>query len=82
MFTLQTASIFLELVIVLVALKLAITKRKLAGYGLALTFGVYVFYDAVKFYNYTVDGQLLQILFFIATVSALISVLSIYRNKF
>lgn len=81
MFTLQTVSIFLELIIVLIALKLAISKKRLAGYGFALTFGIYVFYDAVKFYNYTIDGQLLQILFFVATLSALSSILLIYKNK-
>jgi len=81
MITLQTISIFLELVIVLIALKLAISKKRLAGYGLAITFGIYVYYDTVKFYDIVIDGQILQILFFIATLSALMSILLFYKNK-
>ncbi len=81
MFTLQTISIFLELIIVLISLRIAISKKRMAGYGFALTFGVYVFYDAVKYYNYPINGELLQILFFIATVSALLSIWLIYKRK-
>lgn len=81
MITLQTISILLELIIVFVALRLAISKKQLAGYGLALTFGVYVFYDAVKFYNQPINENTLQIIFFIATLSALASILLIFKKS-
>ncbi len=81
MFTLQTISIFLELIIVFVTLGLALSKKQLAGYGLALTFGVYVFYDAVKLYGYSINSTVLQVLFFVATLSALLSVLLIYKKS-
>lgn len=81
MITLQTISIFLELIIVFMALKLALSKKQLAGYGFAITFGIYVFYDAVKLYNYTVNSQFLQILFFVATLSIFLSLLLMLNTK-
>jgi len=81
MLSLQTISILLELIIVFVSLSIAFAKKRLVGYGLALTFGIYVFYDASKFYNYNIDGKTLEIMFFIATLSALLSVLLIYKRK-
>ncbi|MBU1046509.1 hypothetical protein KKH36_01870 [Patescibacteria group bacterium] len=80
MITLQTISILLELLVVFVALGIAFSKKQLAGYGLAITFGIYIYYDSVKFYNQPVDETTLQILFFVATLSALLSVLSIYKK--
>jgi len=81
MLNLQTISILLELIIVFISLGIVISKKQLAGYGLAITFGIYVFYDAAKFYNYAIDEQILETIFFIATLSALISVLLIYKKK-
>ncbi|MEA2112543.1 MAG: hypothetical protein U9P50_01050 [Patescibacteria group bacterium] len=81
MFTLQTLSIFLEAIIVLISLRIAISKKRMAGYGFALTFGIYVFYDAVRYYNYSINGELLQVLFFIATVSALLSIWLVYKRR-
>jgi uncharacterized membrane protein len=81
MLSLQTISILLELIIVFISLSIAFAKKRMVGYGLALTFGIYVFYDASKFYNYNIDGKTLEIMFFIATLSALLSVLLIYKRK-
>ncbi len=81
MLNLQTVSILLELIIVFVSLSLVFVKKQMAGYGLALTFGIYVIYDASKFYNYNIDGRTLEIMFFIATLSALLSLLLIYKKN-
>jgi hypothetical protein len=45
MAVLHLFSIFLEAVIVVIALLLAVHKKRLYGYGFALTFGIYVVYD-------------------------------------
>jgi hypothetical protein len=68
-------SIFLEVVIVCVALAIAVTRRRYYGYGLALTFGLYVFYDLAKQYSWNLPGQALNWVFLVATVSALFSLL-------
>lgn len=71
-------SIILEGVICCLCLRLAVVRRKFYGYGLALTFGIYVFYDLARRYDLHVTGDVLDTLFFIATVSALLSIMHLY----
>ena len=72
-------SIFLEAVIVIIALLLAVDKKRLYGYGFALTFGIYVVYDLANQFHYAISSDLLIIIFFVATVSALYSIWQLYR---
>ena len=75
---LQLVSISLEFVIVVISLMIAVSKKKAYGYGFALTFGVYVFYDLARLFSLGIDETLLYVVFFIATVSALVSVWKLY----
>ena len=79
--TLQLISIALELVIVAVALGIALKKGIAYGYGFALTFAIYVFYDLANLFSWEISVSVLQISFFVATLSALISILAVYKNK-
>jgi hypothetical protein len=81
MANLQSLSIILEALIVLVSLGIATRKGKLYGWGLALTFAIYVYYDAAKLYGWESSASTLAWAFFIATISALLSVLAIYRHR-
>jgi len=67
-------------VIVVFCLKIA-SKGKIYGYSLALTFAIYVFYDAVRLFSISLFDGLLYPLFFIATVSALFSVWKLSKDK-
>jgi len=78
--TLQLASIFLEAVIVAVCLALAIKKRQVFGFGLAITFTIYVFYDLSRLQGWGINETILRALFFTATVSALGAVVGLYRR--
>lgn len=78
--TLQTISIVLESIIVIVALMIALKKKQLYGYGFALTFAIYVYYDYAKLAGSAVSATTLSILFFIATLSAALSVICLYRK--
>lgn len=71
-------SIFLEAVIVVVALLLALNKRKIYGYGFALTFAIYVVYDLANQFQLAISGPALIAIFFVATLSALLSLLRLY----
>ena len=77
---LQLISICIEFVIVIISLMIARSKKKVYGYGFALTFAIYVFYDLARLLSFDVDEMLLYSLFFIATVSALISVWKLYKE--
>lgn len=50
-------------------------------YGLAFTFGAYVFYDLARFLRWDVEGSVLSGLFLIASASALASVLGLYKDR-
>ncbi|MBU4407067.1 MAG: hypothetical protein KKB24_05720 [Candidatus Altiarchaeota archaeon] len=77
---LQLVSISLEAIIVIIALMIAVSKKRVYGYGFALTFGIYVFYDLARLFSFEVNEMLLYTIFFVATVSALVSMLKLYRE--
>ena len=77
--SLQFLSIILEALIA-VLFGLAAQKNKSYLYGLALTFGVYVYYDLSKLLAWYVSGNFLSIIFFVATLSALWSAWGIYKR--
>lgn len=78
--TLQYISIILEAVAVVVAILIAIGKKGVYGWGFALTFAIYVYYDYARLVDMSVSENLLYIMFFIATLSALGSLLWLYRK--
>jgi hypothetical protein len=78
---LSIISIFLEFVIVLLFLAIGFERKKRFGFFFALTFGIYVVYDLMKTTSFPIDQTFLQVLFFIATISALYGVWLIYNKK-
>ena len=73
-------SIALEVLIALMALLIAVRGRAYM-LGFALTFGVYVYYDLARYYSWEVAENLLSAAFFVATLSALVSMVGIYRAR-
>lgn len=67
------------MLIALLALHAAI-RGQTHMYGFAFTFSVYVFYDLARLYALNVPAEVLSIVFFAATLSALYSVWHIYRH--
>ncbi|MFH0831486.1 MAG: hypothetical protein V1886_01305 [archaeon] len=78
---LQYISILMELVIAVLGILIAVRKHKMYGWGFALTFFIYVFYDLSKLVPLQISASVLYPLFFIATASALFAVLGIYMKK-
>ncbi len=77
----QMLAIILEVLIVIVALKAAQFKKTKFAYGFVLTFGLYVLFDSARQFNLPIPQDLLHILFFIATVSALWTVWQLSQLK-
>lgn len=77
--TLETISILLEIIATCLALLAA--RRKKYMYGLTLTFAIYVFYDLSRYYAWPIDRMVREVLFLIATVSAVFSLWKIYRKR-
>jgi len=78
---LDLASLFLEGLVVLLALMIAVSKKRRYGYLIALTFAIYVFYDATRFLFLNVDQNLTSVLFLVASISILGAVWLIYRQR-
>lgn len=75
---LPIVSIILEVFISALALVSAFRGR-VYMMGLTLTFGIYVYYDLARLYEWSVSESLLSVVFLIATLSALVSVLGIFK---
>ena len=78
--TLLIASIALEVAVAIVAC-LAALKGRPYLFGLAFTFGVYVFYDLGRLLGHNVEKGILSVLFLAASASALVAVWGLYRHK-
>lgn len=77
---LLVVSIVLEAAVAVIAV-LAAQKGRPYLYGLAFTFGAYVVYDLARYMQWTVEGPLLSVLFLAATVTALIAVIGLWRER-
>ena len=76
-----TLSIILEAAVAIIAVLAARRRRNPYIYGLAFTFTAYVFYDFARLTAVDVEAGLLSILFMLATLSALVAVIGLYRGR-
>ena len=76
---LQYLSIIIEAIVAILGLFIVFKKNKKYGWGIFLTFAIYVFYDLAKFMNYSITSDVLTVLFLVASMSALWAVWMIYK---
>jgi len=77
---LQYLSITIEAVIAIFGLMIVSNKKKKLGWGIFLTFAIYVIYDFARLLEWNINQNLLYASFFIATLSMLLVVLKIYKK--
>jgi hypothetical protein len=80
-FQIQYLSILVEIVIGIIGISMAVKKKRSYGFGIALTFFIYVAYDLTKMNGFNIQSLTLDILFFVATLSALWAALEIYHEE-
>lgn len=68
---LQYVSILIEVIIAIIGLMIVFKLKKNYGWGIFLTFAIYVFYDFTKFMNYSISSDILTVSFLIASISML-----------
>jgi len=78
---LQYISIIIEAFVAILGAMIFFQKKKKYGIGIFTTFAIYVFYDLAKQVSMSINANVLYLLFFIATLSALIAVWAIYKDK-
>jgi len=79
--TINLLSVVLEAVVVGFGLMIALKKKQMYGWGIALTFLIYVFYDLARMQNWQVSSSMMSASFLVATISAVWAAYSIYKNK-
>lgn len=79
--TINLLSVVLEAVVVAFGLMIALKKKQAYGWGIALTFLIYVFYDLARMQNWQVSSLIMSVSFLVATISAVLAAYSIYKNK-
>jgi len=77
----QYISITIEFLIAVMGLLIVFQRKKNYGWGIFVTFGIYVFYDLVRLANMQISNELMYGLFFIATSSAFWFVSKIYSGN-
>ncbi len=78
---LQYLAILMESGIAAAGLLIAVRQKRFFGYGIFLTFAIYVFYDMARLIPLQVSDATLYPAFFVATISALWAVILIYRER-
>jgi len=77
---LQFASVIVEVLVTVLGVLLATSKGKLYGWFIALTFAMYVVYDAVNFLSLDMPKDLMKQVFLAASISALIGIWLVFRD--
>lgn len=75
-----TAAIALEVAVAVIAAAAA-RKGRPYLFGLAFTFAVYVLYDTGRLLGWNVGGDVLSVLFLLASASALYAIWGIYGEE-
>lgn len=76
---LQLLSIGIEALVCLLGIAIAVQGKKMYGYLIAGTFGIYIIYDFLALRG-NPDPLIMAVIFFIATLSILAAVYLIYRE--
>jgi hypothetical protein len=75
---LHLLSILLEAVVAALGVMLAISKKKMYGWCIALTFVLYVVFDLANLMALNISEDTLYMIFFVATLSILWAVWNIF----
>jgi len=78
---LHAVSIMLEVITLVFGVLLATVRKKSYGWLIALTFFIYVFYDMANFTPLNISKDILYALFFVASASILLAVISAFTDK-
>jgi hypothetical protein len=79
--TIQVFSIFIELMIAVLAVLMWIRKKRFTGALIFLTFTIYVFYDIARLWSLDIPEPVLRIAFAVAAISMLVAVWRLYNQK-
>jgi len=71
----------MEAIIVIMGLGISIRNKQTYGWGISLTFGIYVFYDLARNLNWEISSTVMTVSFLVATISALVAVYFLFKKS-
>ena len=77
---LQIIAVLIEVVITVIAVLIATRRQKLYGWGIAVTFGLFVLFDAIRIFTLPVSDAAQALSLLVACGSMLYAVLLMYRE--
>jgi len=77
----QLVATLIEIVIAVVAVLIAVNKKKVYGWFIALTFVLFVIFDLGRIFALDVSAELHALIFLIACASMLYAAWLIYKEK-
>jgi len=78
---LQLVATFIEIVIAVAAVLIAVQKKKVYGWFIALTFALFVIFDLGRIFALDVSADLHALIFLIACASMLWAVWLIFKER-
>ncbi|MCK9442198.1 MAG: hypothetical protein M0Q13_12355 [Methanothrix sp.] len=78
---LHSLSISLEVVVAALGVMLAVSKKKMYGWCIAVTFVLYVIYDLANLLALNISQDTMYMIFFVATLSILWAVWNIFLES-
>jgi hypothetical protein len=76
----QPLSILIETIVCFLGIAIAVQKKRIYGWFIAFTFGVYVVYDLMVFLNSRIAPEFLTLIFLAASISIFYAVWQIYQT--
>jgi hypothetical protein len=77
----QLIATFIEIIIAVVAVLIALEKKKVYGWFIALTFVLFVIFDLGRIFALDVSAELHSLIFLVACASMLYAAWLIYKEK-
>jgi len=78
---LQIIAVVLEAVVTIVAVIIATKKRRVYGWGIAITFGLFVFFDVFRIFSLPVPESFHAFIFLVACASMVYAVWLMYDER-
>jgi len=77
---LQIIAVLIEVVITVIAVLIATRRQKIYGWGIAVTFGLFILFDAIRIFALPVPEAAQALSFLVACGSMLYAIWLMYRE--
>lgn len=77
----QMISLLAELLVVVLAAAIAVKKKKTYGWLFAVSFALWLIYDAVQYLNIAMDGTLKDLMLLAGALLSLAALWQLYQKK-